>query len=575
MNVLGILYLNQDPAASLMVDGRIVAMAEEERFNRNKHARGCFPAEAVKYCLASGNLRLSDIQHLAVGWDISAYKRIMPRLFGKLDRVYPDKDGLTRKWEEKQMRLYGGNNYPESIVSKLVECGYDKTEIPPISFVRHHYAHALSAFVHSGFHESIVLVIDGHGEEHCTTIWTANEKGLRRMKAIDIPHSLGWFYSAVTTLCGFLPNDGEGKTMGLAPYGSDNLVLRENISRILACRNGGYSINPSNLYYGRRTKTHLYNDSFFELLGKPEVETGTPGKLLRDIAFEAQRALEKAVLNLCEWSVRKTHITNVCLAGGVALNCKMNGEILRSPLVRKLFIQPVSSDVGTTFGASFAIYKRENRPLEHGELRHIYLGPRFSEGEILSALKKRPHRYRKIRDIERKTAGLLAQGLTVGWFQGRMEVGPRALGNRSILADPRRPGMKDVVNNKVKFREPWRPFCPSVLYEHQHKYFIDSVFHPFMILAVKVRPEKESEIPAVVHVDHTARIQSVTFDENPRYWNLINEFYKITHVPVLLNTSMNLRGEPICCTPLDALNLFCKSSLDCLVLDDYLVEKAL
>ncbi|MCD4695920.1 MAG: hypothetical protein K8S16_06725 [Bacteroidales bacterium] len=573
MKILGILNLNQDPASSLMIDGNLVALVEEERFIRKKHAKDHFPENAIKYCLTENKLELTDIDYITIGWNIFAYNSRVKNTFEQNTKLY-HKDSKSLDWESKQLIKYNPDNFIKNLEEELISCGFNKNDIPPFKFYDHHYSHALTAYIPSKFNEAIIITIDGHGEENSSVIWEARNNTIKKIKEINIPHSLGWFYGAATRFCGFTPNNGEGKTMGLAPYGKPNAPLKEKMKKVLSIEGCGYEINPNYLFYGERNYSNEFTDSFVSLFGKPRINNDDifQGNYT-DFAFEAQASLEKIVSHLIIESIKKTGIKNICLAGGVALNCKMNGVIASLDEVDNIYVQPISNDVGTTFGSSLALYLEKGYPISRDVMKHVYWGPEFHDKEIEIALQNKNLTYEYFYNIEEKTASLLEQGKVIGWFQGKMETGPRALGNRSILGDPRKKNMKDKINNKVKFREPWRPFCPSILEEYQDDYIENSFYHPYMIIAFQVKQEKIKEIPSVVHVDNTARIQSVSKKTNPKYWKLLNEFRKLTNVPVLLNTSFNIKGEPIVCTPDDALNTFQKTGMDYLVLGNYLISK--
>jgi carbamoyltransferase len=573
MKLLGILNLNQDPASSLMIDGHLVTLVEEERFIRKKHAKGHFPENAIKYCLTNNKLELTDIDYITIGWNIFAYSSRVKNIFDQNTKLY-QKDSKSLDWESMQLIKYEPHNFINNLEEELVKCGFDKKDIPPFRFFDHHYSHALTAYIPSKFDEAIIITIDGHGEENSSVVWEARNNTIKKIKEINIPHSLGWFYSAATRFCGFTPNDGEGKTMGLAPYGKPNASLKEKMEKVLYLENYGYKINPNYLFYGKRSYDNEFTDSFVSLFGRPRINNDDifQGNYT-DFAFEAQASLENIVSQLVTESIKKTGIKNICLAGGVALNCKMNGVIASLDEVDYIYVQPISNDVGTTFGSSLALYLEKGYPITRNVMEHVYLGPEFCDKEIEIAIQNKNLLYKYFDNIEEKTASLLEQGEVIGWFQGKMETGPRALGNRSILGDPRNKKMKGIINEKVKFREPWRPFCPSILEEYQDDYIEDSFYHPYMIIAFKVKQEKVKEIPSVVHIDNTARIQSVSKKTNLKYWKLINEFRKLTNVPVLLNTSFNVKGEPIVCTPNDALNTFQKTGMDYLVMGNYLISK--
>jgi carbamoyltransferase len=572
--ILGIHYLRIDPSACLIADGRIVAMAEEERFTREKHAEGKFPENAIKFCLQQAKIGLGDVDYIAIGWDITAYPLKMAEHYLRTWHKWPTKDEKTLNWEINSLRKYSGDAYVKKIRNQLMAAGFNENDIPTMVFRPHHYCHAISAYLASGFNEANIVTVDGHGEENCTVLWEARGREIRKLREFNIPHSLGWFYAAFTRFVGFKIYDGEGKCMGLAPYGHPNKKLERAVNEILRIGSDAYEVDPTYLFYSKRTIADEFSDKFAQAFGEyRKTDKDEIRDEHKDAAYEAQRRLEEAAVMLTRSVVKQTKLRNICLAGGVALNCKMNGVVHRLDEIDNIFIQPVSGDDGSVLGAAMAIYLENGLPIDGFRMDHVYFGPEYTNQDIEAVLKAHDLEYGRPAEIEKETARLISDGSIVGWFQGRMEVGPRALGNRSILADPRNPKSKDIVNQKVKFREPWRPFCPSIMYEHADEYLVKSCYHPFMILTFIVNEEKTKEIPSVVHVDNTARPQTVRKDVNPRYWSLLNEFYRITNVPVLLNTSFNIKGDPIVCTPEDAVECYEKTGLDALAIGDYLVTK--
>lgn len=574
MNILGFIHLPQDSAACLLQDGEIVAAAEEERFVRVKHAFGCFPINAIRYCLSEGQIGMTDVDYITIGWDVNRYPMPMAEFFLRGWLQYPMKDEKTLKWELLQLKKFSPEVYVPRVIDSLVEHGFRREDLPPIRFMRHHYCHAVTAFLCSGFDHAAVITLDGSGEENCTVIWEGRDGQLRKIKEFNIPQSLGWYYAAFTKHGGFEPYDGEGQYMGLAPYGRPNPKYTRLVEQVLEVVPGGYELDPTWIFYGSRTVSDRFTDKFTEAFGPPRGKGGEITEELKDIAYAAQEQLERVGLELARFALAETQANKLCLAGGVALNCKMNGRIFEELDIEDIFIQPISGDDGgCTLGAAAALHYEltgDTRPLR---MEHVYFGPQYTDAEIESALEEHGVSYAKSPAIQKDVASLLAKRRVVGWFQGRMEYGPRALGARSILADPRFPEMKDVVNNKVKFREPWRPFCPTILYERVGEYLTKGTFHPFMILACTIREEVRGKIPAVVHVDGTARVQTLKREHNPRFYDLIQEFDQLTGVPVLLNTSFNVKGEPIVCTPQDAVRCFLKTAMDVLAIGDFLAVK--
>jgi carbamoyltransferase len=432
-------------------------------------------------------------------------------------------------------------------------------------FVAHHLAHAISAYAYSGFDEAAVAVMDGRGAWEATSLWHGRNGRLEHLLTIPFPDSIGFFYSGFTEFLGFTPNSDEWKVMGLAPYGKPGVDL----SAFIDVKAAPYRIHARQLATNG-TSAHARMTA---LLGPPRTAESEIDERHKNIAYAVQDACETAMMNVVRLAIEKTGCRNVCLAGGVALNSKANGKIAASGFVEKLFVQPAASDDGVALGAALAPFLDNNGKFPGKAMRHGYWGPSFDDEAIEAALHTYKLRYAKLADPAGAAAELLSQGKILGWFQGRMEFGPRALGSRSILADARDPEMNAKVNNAVKFREWWRPFAPSLKKEAAGEYLESATDSPFMILTAQVRPEKRGVIPAVTHVDGSARPQTVEKEINPLYWRLIDEFGKRTGVPVIMNTSFNLRGEAIVHTPTDAIRTFFSSGMDALVLGSFLVEK--
>ncbi|OGV63234.1 MAG: hypothetical protein A3K19_13070 [Lentisphaerae bacterium RIFOXYB12_FULL_65_16] len=570
MNVLGLSFHCYDTSACLFQDERLVAFAEEERFTRVKHAVDVFPVNALKYCLKQGGLSLEEVDAIAFGFDVDRHDSGDMRKF--YDSMPYDKDEGTKAWERHNIGLFSAENMKAYLQLKLRKAGLT-CALPPLKCYSHHLSHAASAYYCSGFQEAITITMDGSGDDNAAVLWKCGGDRIEEVKAIKIPHSLGWLYAAITEYLGFDANSGEGKVMGLAPYGAAVPEVEAAFDQLIQIRRGEYSIDPYSIFYGKHTYNPRFTDKMAGLLpippkhSKADLFAG-----YQNIAFSLQDRLEKAVIELTRFLVDKTGIRNLCLGGGVALNCKANGKIWAQCELDGIFVQPISSDAGTCLGASLLCLK------DHGispriPFTHAYLGPEYSNEEIQRALDANKLTYRKLENVPRAAAELLRDDKIIGWFQGRMEAGPRALGGRSILASPLKADMKDRVNDQVKFRDPWRPFCPSVLYEKAGEYVEHMCFHPFMILAFKVRQERVKDIPAVVHVDGTARPQMVRREDNERYYEMIKCFGEMTGVPVVLNTSFNVKGEPIVCSPLDAIRCFYGTGLDALVMGDFLLTK--
>ncbi len=419
-----------------------------------------------------------------------------------------------------------------------------------VEYVEHHLAHVASAYFCSPFKKAIIISMDGEGEYVSTLLAVAKNGEIEKLKEFDAPNSLGLFYSAITAYLGFRPNSDEGKVMGLAAYGDPDKI---DLSKMLEINYGSYKVNWKEIRKLPKRKfdtKQIHNDEFG-----------------RDLAAALQKRLEEAALSLLEYLYDHTGYKKLCLAGGVALNCVMNSVLLQSEFVKDIFIQPAAGDAGTSLGAALYILGK------HVEFKGNYFGPEYSNESIKHELDEAKLNYEYVEDIEKRTTELIAQGKIVGWFQGKVEWGPRALGNRSILADPSDPEMKDKINYYVKHREPWRPFAPSMLEEAKDKYLENAYTSPYMILSFFVRENKVSEMISAIHVDRSARVQTVSKEYNKKYYKLIKEFKKLTGIPVVLNTSFNVAGEPIVCSPKDALGTFFKSGMDYLAIGNYLVRK--
>ena len=591
-SILGISAFYHDSAAALIIDGDIVAAAQEERFSRKKHdAR--YPTNAVNYVLNEGQVKLSEIDHIVFFEKpflkferlLETYMAFAPKGFKSFSLSMPI--WLREKLFQKKFLFDNLKLHDEKF-----------NDINKIKFSEHHYSHAASAFYPSPFKEAIVLTLDGVGEWATTTLAVGKENKLNMLKEIHFPHSLGLLYSAFTYYTGFKVNSGEYKVMGLAPYGKPKYkdLIIEKLMDLK--EDGTFKLNMK--YFNYATGLTMTNKNFSNLFGQPVRD---PKKDLltdfhMDIASSIQAVTEEVVLRLTRNIAEEYKIKNLCLAGGVALNCVANGKILREKYFENIWIQPAAGDAGGSLGAALAYWHRElDKPREDfkDKMKGAYLGPSYEEDSIENNLKSLKALYNKktSSDISSVVAKELANNKTVGWFQGRMEFGPRALGGRSILADPRSEKMQKELNLKIKFRESFRPFAPSVLREDVNKWFEIDYDSPYMLLVSDVKKEKQismsanddklfgidklnikrSSIPAITHVDYSARIQTVHKETNPKYYDLINEFKKITNCPVLVNTSFNVRGEPIVCSVEDAFNCFMGTNLDILVIENFILFK--
>lgn len=557
MITVGINYSQtHDSAACLVRDGELLFAVAEERISRVKHDPR-FPRLAIQACLDFTHIRAEQLDEVCFGWPTAGpgfRQDLKCFAMGRMPVTYLNCVSTTLHFLSMWHQGSGAKVFAR-------EFGPTKAKM---RFVHHHLAHAISAYTCSGFKKGVVVVMDGRGAWEASSIWYGLDGRLEHVLTIPWPNSLGLFYAQFTHYLGFMPYSDEWKVMGLAPYGHPGVNLDEFISQ----NHEIYHVNSSLLFESRNGASAIAQRLGPERAPESEIDDS-----FMNIAYAVQDACEIAMLELVKLATEKTGCRNVCLAGGVALNSKANGKIQASGCVDNIFIQPAASDDGVAVGAAFAPYLDGGGRLPMQPLRHAYLGPEYSDEEVEKALRTYKLRATKLDDIATTTAELLANGKIIGWFQGRMEFGPRALGHRSILADPRDPEMNAKVNNAVKFREWWRPFAPSMLKEVAGEYLEHACDSPFMILTNPVRREKRDIIPSVTHVDGSARPQTVEKEISPLYWNLINEFGKRTGVPVLMNTSFNLRGEAIVNTPTDAIRTFFSSGMDVLVIGSYLVEK--
>ena len=545
-----------DSSACIARDGELLFAVAEERISRVKHDAG-FPQHAIRACLDFARVTPDQLDFICQGWP-SPDKVLATDIKCFLNGKYPP----TYLNVLNSARLYASMVHQNGGFRRFTHhFGQARARM---RFVDHHLAHAISAYSYSGLNKAAVVVMDGRGAWEASSIWCGHDGYLDHVLTIPWPNSLGLFYAQFTQYLGFAPNSDEWKVMGLAPYGNPGVNLGEFIS----LNHESYRVNAPLLFEQKNGTSAIA-----KRLGPERVPESEIGEKFKDVAFAVQDACEAAMLALVKLATQQTSCRNVCLAGGVALNSKANGTIQASGMVDNIFIQPAASDDGAALGAALAPFLDGGGRLPMKPLRHAYLGPEFSDAEIERTLGTYKLRATKLTDVAATTAEFLANGKIIGWFQGRMEFGPRALGHRSILADPRDPEMNAKVNNAVKFREWWRPFAPSLLREVAGEYLEHACDSPFMILTNPVRPEKRGVIPAVTHVDGSARPQTVERDVNPLYWDLIHEFDKRTGVPVLMNTSFNLRGEAIVNTPTDAIRTFFSSGMDALVIGSYLVEK--
>ncbi len=579
MNSIGYFH-GIDPAACLVRDGELVAFVEEERLIRHKHADGVFPLRSIAFCLERGGLELADVDRFVYGWDGPRYADRGPAgmraFYERTNRDHPP-DAGTRAWQERNLSWFAAPALARRLAEKLTRhFGVAPERQPPLAFCPHHLAHAAAAFYLSPLEEALVLVVDGSGDSDTTSLWRGAGATLEPVERLDIPHSLGWFYAAMTEYLGFSAYDGEYKVMGLAAYGRPDERLRRRLAEVLAPgpRGFDYTLDPAFIHHGEHTYSGRFTDRLVTHLGVAPRLGGAPIEdVHQNLAYETQRALEETVLRLLEHFRGATGLADLAIGGGVGLNVKMNSRIAASGLFRHIVPFPIPSDSGLGIGAALALEVAASgqRP---APLEHVYLGPAYSDGEIETQLRSCGLAYRRADDVAEDAAELLAAGKVVAWFQGALEGGPRALGGRSILADPRRVESRDRVNAAIKFREYWRPFCPSVAEEAAPRFLAGAGRAPFMILAFDATDEARRAVPGVVHVDGTVRAQTVDAESNPAYRRLLAAFERRTGVPVVLNTSFNIKGEAIVCSPRDALRTFFSTGIDALAIGPFLIEKA-
>jgi carbamoyltransferase len=594
MNILGISAYYHDSAAALVRDGALLAAAQEERFTRKKHDSR-FPAHAVSWCLADGGIALRDLDSI-VFYDKPWLK------FDRMLESYLASAPHGLKSFLTSMPLWLGEklNLRSALARELAEVGgVRKSEVPPLLFTEHHQAHAASAFYPSPFPRAAVLCLDGVGEWVTTSLWLGEGNELAPLWELHFPHSLGLLYSAFTYYTGFKVNSGEYKLMGLAPYGQPRFanLIRERLVDLKP--DGTFRLNME--YFDYTAGLTMTNRRFDDLFGGPPRKPESPlTEREMDIAASIQSVTEEAVSRLAKTARREVGTEFLCLAGGVALNCVANGRLVREGTFRDIWVQPASGDAGGAVGAALAawhLYHGAPRPPREGDaMRGAFLGPSFTNEQVSAALDKFGARYHRLEDAEllSRVAEALASGAVVGWFQGPMEFGPRALGNRSILGDPRDPRMQSAMNLKIKFRESFRPFAPAVLAERVGDYFEWDRPSPYMAMVAPVRedlrvapnPEDEklsgvdrvkavrSSIPAVTHLDSSARLQTVHRETNPGFHELLRRFEERTGCAVLINTSFNVRGEPIVCSPADAYRCFMGSAIDYLAIENLLLKKS-
>jgi carbamoyltransferase len=591
MNILGISCYFHDAAAALLSDGQLIAAAEEERFTRVKHDYG-FPRHAIDFCLATAGTPSQELDYV-VFFEKPFIK--FERLLLSSMQTFPRS---RRVFRDAMIAWLGDKLWIKHLIQNSLRVSPEK-----ILFAEHHFSHAASAFYCSPFEDAAILTVDGVGEWTTASIGVGSGTQIKLLKEIRFPHSLGLLYSAFTAFLGFEVNEGEYKVMGMAPFGTPRYVDR--VRKLVRIDTDGSFELDLDYFSFHYSPDRTFSNKFESLFGPPRdpralfftATSGWPSyfgekpsnyeSLARsnehyaDVAASIQSVIEEALLKMADEAYRETGLTRLCMAGGVALNSVANGRIMRETPFEELYIQPSAGDGGAALGAALFGYHGILGKPRHFVMKHAYLGEEHGPGKVETFLREANIPYRRREDEEELITDVvdqLLEGRVVGWSQGRFEWGPRALGNRSILADPRCAEMKDIVNTKIKFREPFRPFAPAVLSEHSADYFdlsdkMSAYPARFMLYVVDVKSDKQSLVPATTHVDGTARVQTVQKEDNPRFYRLIDTFGAATGVPVLLNTSFNLKGEPIVNTPAEAFRTFMQSGMDLLVLGDCIVDK--
>ena len=571
--ILGLHYnYCHNPSATLAKNGEIIAFAEEERFSRNKHAFNEFPVNAAQFCLEKAGVSIEKVDAIAIAWDVEKYPDYIKEFNTAFEKQYGPLSGFSQNW------LWNNNRFDKNALLRLLYQAFpdiQNVKGPDVFFIPHHVAHAASAFYLSGFNEATIITADGKGEEDAIHIYRADQTGIESLKQWNIPQSIGFFYTKFTMHFGFSAQDGEGKLMGLAPYGHDSTEMDNKLDLVCPLTNDEhiFKLNPD--YFFRENVIASFSKEWIDLFGKPLKASRFKEYFQeeKDLAYAVQKRLETITLRIIKQGIQLTGIKQVCCAGGVFMNCKANGVIARMIGGENYFVPPIASDNGVSLGAAMTAYAKKVQ-IHPKRINSVYWGPSFTDDEIQSALDKSGLPYQRSSNIAMDAAQYLEKKKVVGWFQDKMEAGARALGARSILGNPLVPEVREIINNKVKFREPWRPFCPSVIAEDAEQYFeTNGVEMPFMIIACQVKPEYRTLLPSVVHCDDSVRIQTVTKDSNPLFYSLLLHMKQNTGIGIVLNTSFNRAGEPIVCTPEEAITCFQATGMDALAIGNFFVIK--
>ena len=569
MYILGLSSYSHEASCSLIKDGQIKFVIEEERLNREKHTWK-YPSNAIAQCLALEGITIKDIDHITFFWVPN--RELVGNLAHFLEYFPQSLNLLKGSSGGGELSFFNRVRLMNNIAQRIGE-QFNLKSAPRVHFIEHHLAHAASAFFVSSFNEAAILTIDGRGESTSTMMAVGHNNQIKKLLEIKVPHSLGHLYAAITDYLGFKPFFDEWKVMGMSAYGKD--TYGADFTKIIELlSDGSYRLNLDYISFHTHGANRWLSDIFLKTFG-PKHTKGQPHTQHHyDIAYALQKTIEKAGVHLANGIYERTKLDNLCMTGGVVLNCLMNKKIVEQTPFKNFFFQPIANDAGTSLGSALYYYHQIlNQPRKH-IFDSVYLGMEYDNKEIEKVLKAKEVKYTFSENIARETAQYIAQGKIVGWFQDRMEAGPRALGHRSIVVDPTDSKMKDKLNARVKRREMFRPFAPSVLEEKAQEYFImpKGQKSPYMILIADVLEDKKKILPAVTHNDGTARVHTVNKKVSPKYWELISEFEKIKGVPVLLNTSFN-ENEPIVCTPENAVDCFLRTEFDILAIGNFLVTK--
>ena len=595
--ILGLSCFYHDSAVALLKDGNVVFAAQEERFSRKKHDSR-FPVNTIKYILKTYKIDLRDLENIVYyEKPLLTFERLLETYIASSPRGMRSFIAAMQLWLKEKLFLKSQIKKEFELIQKEILPNI-KPFIPDLLFAEHHQSHAASAFYPSPFDDAVILCMDGVGEWATTSAWIGKSNNIKPLWEINFPHSLGLLYSAFTYYCGFKVNSGEYKLMGLAPYGLPKYVqkIKENLIDIKEDGTFRLDISYFKFHRGFRMTSNKFNKLFGMKPRNPETELT---QFHMDLAASIQSVTEEIVIRLAKSLRKETNQKNLCISGGVALNCVANGKLLEEKIFENIWIQPASGDAGSALGAALIAWheyhKKPRKVQPEDSMNGTYLGCRFSNLEIINYLKRINVPFQRLNDkkLFEKLAELLDSGNVIGWFNGAMEFGPRALGARSIIGDPRNKEMQSVMNLKIKYRESFRPFAPSVLEEDVNNLFEIKTISPYMLFVAKVKKElcrnmtkeekdlfgieklniQRSTLPAITHVDYSARIQTVNIKTNPRYYELINQFKKRTGCPAIVNTSFNVRGEPIVCTPEDAYRCFMRTEMDVLVLENQILFK--